>query len=791
MDHFAHHSQVAFPEAHLVAPLVIWAVDGAGTFILSEGAGLQSLGLRPGEAVGQSIWEMFRDHPDALSLVRAGLRGERFSGLIQVGEIHFETRCAPLRDEFQQVIGVVGVSIEIARTSSPAPPYPRSSDLYRQLALQLPVVTFIAEPEAPYRRLYVSSQSAAETGLPTQSWADAGGEWLERVHVDDRAAALRHLQQAVDEMQIVTGELRLVSNTGRVVFVEEHLVAVRDASLRPVCLQGILLDITARKVAESQSEASSAYLRLLVEAANDGIFTVGRDGCFDYANPRIAEMLEIDSSQILSRHFTDFLLPDDREAIVGRFERRMEGHAEPRNYEVRIQTAKGNTFWSEINLTPLKVAEQFMGSLVVLRDITRRKATENELAEIRAKLETRVFERTRDVLLANQVLEEQIQRAREVTDQLQESEDKWRSLVENAPQFVILLDREGRYRFINRVVAGFDIKKVIGACILDMIPPQHIPLVRTVLKRVFEQGQPQTYEIDSYGAHGQVAWYSVSVGPIFSKSEGRVTTAVMIAEDITTRKVAEAALQKRQLELEHISRLNVMGALTAELAHELNQPLEAISAYATACLRSLGAENIQSPRVDDALQKISQQSSRAGQIIQKILDFVHKRDNPRQFTDINRLIREVVSFAELEARRHQISIEFDLDPDLPEVPVKQVQIEQVLMNLLLNAMDAIRAANAESPLIRVRTRSVDGEDVQVSVSDNGCGFDKLIADNMFQPFYSTKGQGLGMGLSISRTIVDEHGGRIWATSEPGKGAVFTFLLPGGSQRIALVRNRGL
>jgi len=773
--------QVVFPDSHLAAPLIIWAIDREGIFILSEGPGLQAVGLKPGEAVGQPIWTLFQDVPEALEFVRTALSGESPCASGPVRESYFETRCEPLRDESDNLIGVVGVSIDVSRAAEAPQRPPRPSDLYRQLAQRLPVMTYIAQCRAPFDQLYRSPQIEAMTGLSSGTAPDVSGDWLNCVHPEDRASVLHNLQQAVAEARIVTSEYRLVGVNRREVFVEEHVLAVRDSSGRAICLEGILIDITARKLAETQSAASGAYLRLLVESASDGIFTVHRDGCFDYANPRIAQMLEIDVHQLLKKHFSDFLLPAQRAAIIDRFERRMMGHDEPRQYEVQIQTARGNIFWSEINITPLKVADRFIGSLVFLRDITRRKVTEHELMEIRTKLETRVFERTRDVLLANQVLEEQIQRARVVTEKLQASEATWRSLVEHAPQFVSLIDRQGRLQFINRCAPGFTMDQVIGTHLFEFLPPYHAAFMKQVFKKVFEDGERQSYEIDAYGPHGQITWYAVCIGPIHSKTEAQITTAVMIAHDITERKATEEALQKRQLELAHISRLNIMGALSAELAHELNQPLEAISAYADASLRSLSTDQLHSSRLGTALQGISAQSARAGQIIRKILDFLRKRDNPRQPTEINRLIRDTVAFAELEAQQHQILIEFDLSPDLPEIPVKRVQVEQVLLNLLLNAVDAVQTQPV-APRIRVSSKP-SGEDIEISVQDNGCGFSQSVAEEMFQPFYSTKGQqGLGMGLSISRTIVDEHGGRIWATSEPGQGATFSFVLPSGSHK---------
>lgn len=541
------------------------------------------------------------------------------------------------------------------------------------------------------------------------------------------------------------------------------------------------MDFTARTLAESKSAEPDQYWRLMVESASDGIFTVGRDGRFEYVNPRMIEMLEIDEGQLVGRHFSEFLLPEDRERITNRFESRMQGNAEPPEYELQMQTARGTIFWTEISLTPLKIADQFAGSLGFVRNISPRKQVENSLAELRARLEQRVAERTHEMRLANRVLEEQIEHARAVTRQLQSSEAKWRSLVEHAPQFVILLDNERRLLFINRIAPGYDTENVVGSDLLSFIPPRKHDLAHGILNRVFLDGLSEYFEIDVIGPNGKTAWYSVSIAPILSRTGEPVTTAVMIAADITERKATEEALQKRQLELAHISRLNTMGALTAELAHELNQPLEAISAYANGCLRSMNGEESQVARVETALQSICLQSSRAGQIIRKIMDFLRKGDSPRQPADVNRLIREVVEFVDLDARKHNANIICELSADLPEIPVNRVQIEQVLFNLLFNAIEAVRSADSSGRNIRVTSCRRGIDDIEISVHDEEPGFNSANVDELFQPFFTTKTKGMGMGLSISRMIIDEHGGRIGATSQPGIGTTFTIALPADSR----------
>lgn len=528
-------------------------------------------------------------------------------------------------------------------------------------------------------------------------------------------------------------------------------------------------------------------LRTIIDSAGDGICTITRDGHFGYVNPRLAQMLSIDASEAQQRHFTEFLHPEDRALIVDRFHERMAGSDVPSEYELELLTQHGTAFWASINVTSLKIAGQIEGSLAVVRDITKARREISSQADHIARLERRFVEQTHEARRTYRVLEEQIEYARDKARQQQVSEVLWRSLVDHAPQFIMLLDNNGLVQFVNRVAPGFDAQDIAGKNLLDLIPNHNRTLTTRILQRVFIEGRRETFEIDMYHSQRAVIWYSVSIGPILDKPDEAPTAAVLIAADITERKAAEAALEKRQKELAYIARLNNMGALTAELAHELNQPLAAISAYANGCLRALNDDRSDLNRVDTALRNICAQSSRAVEIIRKIMDFLRKTDEPRQPTDVNRLIREVVHFLEMESRKYEVIFECELQPDLIHIPVNRVQIEQVLFNLLINAIDAVKGSDPVSRVVRITSRATDAEEVEIRVRDQGCGFEPGDVETLFQPFYSTKGHGLGMGLAISRMIVDEHGGQISATSTPGQGANFTVVLPIGIQSSAEMR----
>jgi PAS domain S-box-containing protein len=246
--------------------------------------------------------------------------------------------------------------------------------------------------------------------------------------------------------------------------------------------------------------------------------------------------------------------------------------------------------------------------------------------------------------------------------------------------------------------------------------------------------------------------------------------------DLTDRKRAEEAARQHQAELAHVARLGTMGGMAAGLAHELNQPLAAIVSYARGCIRRIrgGAEP---PELIEALEHIATQAVRAGEVIRRIRNFARKEEPKREPVDVNELVREAVRFSESEARKQEVAIRLSLTARLPLVEADSVQVEQVLINLLRNAFDATRDSDSDRAEVLVET-ALDGRDgVVVRVRDWGKGILPAIADRVFDPFFTTKPTGLGMGLSISRSLIEAHGGRLWATPNPDRGTTFHFTLP--------------
>jgi C4-dicarboxylate-specific signal transduction histidine kinase len=266
--------------------------------------------------------------------------------------------------------------------------------------------------------------------------------------------------------------------------------------------------------------------------------------------------------------------------------------------------------------------------------------------------------------------------------------------------------------------------------------------------------------------------------PVFSAS-GELVEVVGTQLDVTERKRAEEErerLRQLQADLAHINRVTTMGELTASLAHEVNQPIAAAVTDANTCLRWLTRDQPDVEEARQAASRIVKDATRAADIISRIRLLFKKGTPPRASVDVNEVIREMIALLRGEATRYSISVRTELAEHLPQVMGDRVQLQQVLMNLMINGIDAIKDVDGTRELIICSQQAEHGQ-ILVSVSDTGVGLPPQQADQIFSAFFTTKPQGTGMGLRISRSIVESHGGRLWATSNSGPGATFQFTLP--------------
>ena len=285
-------------------------------------------------------------------------------------------------------------------------------------------------------------------------------------------------------------------------------------------------------------------------------------------------------------------------------------------------------------------------------------------------------------------------------------------------------------------------------------------------------------EIRNIKKDGTRFWSRANISTLEHIRHG--TIQVALQEDITARKHVEQRVAEYQAELAHVGRVSVMGEMAAGIAHELNQPLASIMNYAEAGLRSVESGPPDAEEVAGDLRKLISQTERAGAIIGRIREFVQKRGPRRSTFDINECVRDVAALVETEARHESVRLELDLAEGIPVIPADRIQIGQVVLNLVRNGLDVLREVQGEERWLRVRTSAAESGGVEVLIEDNGPGFGEQSIDDLFGAFYTTKPHGLGMGLSISRTIIEAHGGDISATSDRAGGATFRFHLPAGT-----------
>ena len=349
---------------------------------------------------------------------------------------------------------------------------------------------------------------------------------------------------------------------------------------------------------------------------------------------------------------------------------------------------------------------------------------------------------------------------------------------ESSPDRVALVGTDYRFRRVNPKFEwfwGVAPGQGVGMHVADVVgQPSFRKLAKPAFDRCFA-GEEATWAGWTRTSHGR-RYFAISFTPLRPDSE-RVEAALMISRDLTDQMLAVEALQEAQVELAHVTRVTTLGELAASIAHEVNQPLAAIVADATASLNWLAAPEPRLDMIHDALEAIVKDGHRAGDVIQRIRQLA-TRSAPRKVPlDLNDVVRDVIPLVRAELHRHEVVLTLDLAADLPRVLGDRVQLQQVLLNLVMNAIEAMAVGTHRPRELRIGSAPDGADQVVVTVQDTGVGIDESALDRLFTAFFTTKPGGMGMGLSISRSIVEAHGGRLEAAPHPRQGAIFQVWLP--------------
>ncbi|MFZ0356111.1 MAG: PAS domain S-box protein [Pseudolabrys sp.] len=355
------------------------------------------------------------------------------------------------------------------------------------------------------------------------------------------------------------------------------------------------------------------------------------------------------------------------------------------------------------------------------------------------------------------------------------------SILDSVPDAMVVIDISGIIQSFSAAAErlfGYTSGEVIGKNVSLLMPSPYREQHDSYLERYMRTGERRIIGIGRVVVgernDGSTFPMELAVGEMKSGKERFFTGFI---RDLTERQKSESRLQELQSELVHISRLTAMGEMASTLAHELNQPLSAISNYLKGSRRLLEARaDESSSMMRDALDKAAEQALRAGQIIRRLRDFVARGESEHRVENVKKLVEEASALGLVGAKDQAIRVRFDFDPSVELVLADKIQIQQILLNLMRNSVEAMQdSARRELRLSAVR---VDNDMVQVSVADTGSGLAPEVASQLFQPFVTTKQHGMGVGLSICRTIAESHGGKIWVEANPGGGTVFRFTLRG-------------
>ena len=682
---------------------------------------------------------------------------------------------------------------------------------------------------------YVGPQAVKLLGYPVDQWYEQDF-WAGHIDPEDREYAIDFCLKSSQRFKDYEFEYRMIAADGRIVWMHD-IVSVTSVNGAPETLRGFMIDITERKQTEQALRKREQQLRAFFEDSATDINLKDAEGRYILTSRQFEKTFGLARGEaegkfphdIFPKDFADHVRAQDLAILrTGKL-----------IYQEDLVPDSDPPITLLVSKFPIsEETGEVIGLGVIATDITEHKRAEQALREAHDQLESRVQERTQELAEANAALRAEVTEREKAEQQLDERLRFQRLLSEISAEFTDLpvggvdgkiengMRRLGEFMdvdccfvnqlsedrtelrtthfwttenlkpdrflgkvFLNEQVPWYTARMMSGQSLIfsrvDELPDKAVP-EKAYARSVGIKSSaivPLIVDGDVIGNFGVDAMRSERnwpesliqglkiIGEIFGNALVRKRSEMKL-------RTAEREAAKSREHLAHLTRVQSMGEMAAGIAHEINQPLAAIENYAQACERRLKAETVDREKIEELVEKIKDQTHRAGNVLSRLRAMVKRQPVRMMPVDLNSVIRETVELANIESQFHDCQLNVELAPSLPAVVIDPIQIQQVVLNLIHNAIEASDAVGSDKErVVVVRTGKKSANHLEVSVADCGLGVTDVEADHMFEPFYSTKRSGLGMGLSLCRSIVNIHGGKIWHSRGPSAGTIFHFSLP--------------
>jgi PAS domain S-box-containing protein len=660
------------------------------------------------------------------------------------GEYRWHTHhCVPLCDEQGTILKWYAAEVDIEDKKRAENALLRSeariAEAERELRLTLdsiPTITWRAGAHGYVQQL--NKRWFEYTGTTPQQVR--GWRWKLCIHPDDLDRLVDTGNEYVATGKSIDGEARVRRHDGTYRWFLFRPAPVRDETGKVVGWYGAITDIEDRKRAEERAVEAERELQRTIDHIPVLVGTYAADGSRLFANKRGREFTGLSAGDVAGRRWKIAIHPDDLEREESKW-RECIASGEPFELEYRMRASDGTYRWHMTRRVPLRDAAgkviRWYGTGYDIEDRKRAeealRRSETFLAEGQRISSTGTFSWRVD------------------TDELTFSEELYR---------IFELDLGAAVTF-ERVFA--------------LVHPEDMRLLSERMKRIRVRDGSIEQEIRLLMPDGRVK-YLRTIGQMADHQDGRPEYLGAI-QDVTQRRLAEEALDKVRSELAHVTRVMSFSALTASIAHEVNQPLAGIVTNASTCLRMLAADppNVEGAR--ETARRTIRDGNRAADVISRLRALFSKRAATTEAVDLNEAAREILTLVSTDLLRSRISLRAELGSEPLLVTGDRVQLQQVILNLVRNALDAMSGVDDRPRSLLVKTYEEEDERARLTVKDVGAGFEPQGVERLFDVFYTTKSGGMGIGLSVSRSIIENHGGRLWAEANDGPGATFSFSIP--------------